>query len=214
MVRLNAAIQHAGINAQSDRVALNKSQTHLQELQHSYSMSETARAKYENQLHEERQEHRLTQENLNQERRQLQETQRNLGWVWSAHTRLGDILSRVSGHDFGRSARNDVAPWNISDLLLELEAKTTKIAELQATLNEPQPRLGAPWKGGSKSTEQSKLQMAFNTPRPGDKRADWQRRSLIGSRPQTWNDAGESINSVKSEGNAAQDMTTVKVEQP
>ena len=78
ITRLNRALQHAGTNAQNDRIALNKSHTHLQELQNGYNVSEAARAKCENQLHEERLEYRLTEEALSQKRHYAEETEKNL----------------------------------------------------------------------------------------------------------------------------------------
>lgn len=57
IARLTAALQHSGHNAQSDRVALNRSQAHLKELQNGYAILEESRARVENDLNEERQEH-------------------------------------------------------------------------------------------------------------------------------------------------------------
>ncbi len=217
VTRLNAALQHAGINAQSDRIALNKSHTHLQELQYGYSVSEATRAKCENQLHEERQELRLTEEALGQERRYAQEAERNLGWVWNAHARLGEILSRVGG-----PAQEGVAPWNIADLLLELEAKRAKIAELETAPSGPHPRLGPAWTAVNKSSEQpgsqrpetnpslSRMHMAFNT-RPAEKKIDRRRRSQR-LRPMTEDSNGDPLRHVPSEGTNEQASTTVKME--
>lgn len=221
VTRLNGALQHAGINAQNDRIALNKSHTHLQELQYGYSVSEAARAKFENQLHEERQEHRLIEEALSQERHYAQEAERNLGWVWSAHARLGEVLSRVSSQNFGGPAQEGVAPWNIADLLLELEAKRAKIAELETALNRPQPRLGPAWTAVNKSSEQpstqrvetnpsSKMHMTFNT-RPAEKKSDRRRRSQR-LRPTTEDSNGDSLRCISSEGTNEQASTTVKME--
>lgn len=222
VTRLNGALQHAGINAQNDRIALNKSHTHLQELQYGYSVSEAARAKFENQLHEERQEHRLTEEALSQERHYAQEAERNLGWVWNAHARLGDILSRVSSQNFGGPAQEGVAPWNIADLLLELEAKRAKITELETVPNRPQPRLGPAWAAVNKPSEQPgtqrletnpslpKMHMTFNT-RPAERKADRRRRSQR-LRPTTEDSNGDSPRRIPSEGPNEQLSNTVKME--
>jgi len=222
VTRLHEALQHAGSNAQSDRIALNKSHSHLQELQYGYSVSEAARAKCENQLHEERQEHRLTEEALSQERHYAKEAERNLGWVWSAHARLEEILSRISSQDFGGPAQEGVAPWNIADLLLELEAKGAKIAELETAPSGPQPRLGPAWTGVNKSNEQpgiqrvetnpslSRMHMTFNT-RPAEKKSDRRRRSQR-LRPTTEDSNGDSLRRISSEGTNEQASTTVKME--
>lgn len=95
MTRFNEVLQHANINAQNDRIIFNKSHIHLQEFQYDYDVSKIAKVKFENQLHEERQEHRLIEEALSQERHYAQEVERNLRWVWSAYDRLREILFRI-----------------------------------------------------------------------------------------------------------------------
>ncbi len=78
ITRLNRTLQHAGTNAQNDRIALNKFHIYLQELQNGYNISKAARAKYENQLHEERLEYCLIEETLSQKRHYAEKVEKNL----------------------------------------------------------------------------------------------------------------------------------------
>ena len=57
-------MQHAGMSAQQDRVALTKAQAHLEEYQTGYNIAEAERARCENELNEERQEFKASQEAL------------------------------------------------------------------------------------------------------------------------------------------------------
>ncbi|KAK3167633.1 hypothetical protein OEA41_010760 [Lepraria neglecta] len=68
VAQLGAALRHTGQTTQKDRIALNKSHDHMQQLQSGFNQSEAARARLENELHNERQEHRICQEVLDQER--------------------------------------------------------------------------------------------------------------------------------------------------
>ena len=113
-------------------MALNKSHAHLDELQAGYNIAETARARCENDLHEERQEHIACKEALDQERRRHSDTKKDLSCVWNAHNRLGEIISKYHGEIAIEIEHGP--PLKVADLILELEAKAAKISNLQSSL--------------------------------------------------------------------------------
>ena len=138
---LNAALQHAGVNSQKDRVALNKSHEHMQELAYSFNQSQSQRAKLENELHDERQEHRMLQENLTHERIRHEETEQSLACIWNSHRRLGDIISKVKCYN-EREEQEDYAGYNLTELVLELEAQHCKVRNLENKAEERQRQEG------------------------------------------------------------------------
>lgn len=134
VTQLEAAIDHEKITSQKDRTALDKSYEHLYEFRNSYNDSELLRAKFENDLNEERQEHRMCQEALSHERISHQETERNLSCVWNANSRLQELLSEVQPKD---EAEVEACPSiDISELVMELEAKNFNIEDLESALEE------------------------------------------------------------------------------
>ena len=133
--QLNDALHYAGIEAQHERAALNQSHEHLKEMQTGYESSELARAKCENDLHEERQEHRMCQEALNHERSRHEETEKNMNCIWNAHCRLGDMLSKAHFGVEEDPESEPLASVNVSELILELEAKASKIEDLEFSTN-------------------------------------------------------------------------------
>jgi len=78
ITRFYKIFQYTDINAQSDRIILNKLYSYLQELQYNYSVSEAAKVKYKNQLHKKRQKYCLIEEILNQKRYYAKKVERNL----------------------------------------------------------------------------------------------------------------------------------------
>ncbi|KAL9128702.1 MAG: hypothetical protein Q9217_002663 [Psora testacea] len=126
VTQLNAALHHAGLNSQKDRLALNKSHDHIRELQGGFEESSIARAKLENDLHEERQEHRMCQESLTHEQVRHGETEKSL-------ERLGDIVSKVECRVDSESQKA-YTKYNITEMVLEVEAKACKIEQLEGEL--------------------------------------------------------------------------------
>ncbi|KAI4216990.1 MAG: hypothetical protein LQ351_000939 [Letrouitia transgressa] len=132
--QLNAALQHAGMIPQKDRLALNKSPHHMQELEASFRQSEISHAKFENDLYEKRQENRRLEESLTLGKSRQHETAVNLEVVWNAHRRMGEVLTKVACHvDDGHEA---YASYNITELVLELEEQHSKIGVLQSRAKE------------------------------------------------------------------------------
>lgn len=109
---LTAALHHAGFIAQCDRIALNRSQEHLSELQREYEALKLASERSGNDLHAEREKHQLCRETLIHERTRQEETEKTLRCVWDANSRLTEILSNAR----------------------ELEAKANKILDLELSI--------------------------------------------------------------------------------
>ena len=126
------ALQHAGWCAQQDRIALNKSHKHLNELQVDYNIVETIRARCENDLHEKRQKHEACKETLDQKQRHHNDTKKDLNCVWNAHNRLREIISKHS--DQMTIEIEHGLHLKIADLILELKAKAIKISCLESFL--------------------------------------------------------------------------------
>ena len=131
VVQLKAALQHLGYTSQQDRIALNKSHEHMKQLEETFSQSEAIRARIENRLHDEQQEHRMCKMNFDHERKRHEDTERRLECVWNAHHRLQDIMSKVNCVvDDGIQS----ITYNITDLTLEVAAKSQKIHDLETQI--------------------------------------------------------------------------------
>lgn len=131
VVQLRAALQHAGQTSQEDRIALNKSHDHMVHLQTGFNESEAARARLENELHEERQENQTCQKLLNHEHARHSETEKNLNSVWTAYTRLRDTMPQINCHVEEGVADSPHESYDITDLVLELSAKSQRISDLE-----------------------------------------------------------------------------------
>lgn len=127
-------MHHAGLTAQKDRIALNDAHRHEKQLQDAYDSSELARAKFENSLHEERQELRACQEALTHERMRHEETDKNLNCVWNANSRLVKIFSTIRCEVDAKDTSESRESLNVADLVLEIEAKVLRISELESTI--------------------------------------------------------------------------------
>jgi len=131
VVQLRAALHYAGQTSQKDRIALNKSHDHMQHLQTGFNESETARARLENELHEERQEHQMCQELLNHEHARHSETEKNLNSVGTAYTRLRNMMPQINCHVEDAVGGSPHESYDITDLVLELSAKSERISDLE-----------------------------------------------------------------------------------
>jgi len=142
VAQLTAALNHAGVTNQKERVALNSSHERMKELQLAFNQSEASRARLENELHEERHEHGVCQQGLHHERERHGETAKNLECIWNSHQRLGEIVSKIHGqvNDENHQAS---ANYDITDLILETEAKAYKIQILEKDLEEQHRRSAA-----------------------------------------------------------------------
>ena len=121
------------MTSQKDRVALNNSHNQVRQLESGFQESQTAQANLAQELQSERQEHRLCQENLQHELVRHHETERVLESVWSAHARLGEVLSQVNCYADGETEGKS---YNVAELVLEVSAKTDKIHELESKLEQ------------------------------------------------------------------------------
>ncbi|KAL6714246.1 hypothetical protein ACLMJK_007669 [Lecanora helva] len=131
VLQLHAALQHAGYNTQQDRRALNKSYEHMKELQDCFQQSESSRARIENDLHDERQEHQMCRENLDYERKRSIETEKHLDGVWESHFRLTEVLSKVKCRI---GPEDPDMTYDIADLIGETTAKGQRIRQLEDLL--------------------------------------------------------------------------------
>lgn len=128
-------MHHAGLTAQKDRIALNNVQSHEKELQHAYDVSKLARSQCENSLHEGREDLQACQEEQTQERKQYEETEKKLNCIWKANSRLEKIVSSIHCKiDFNETSGSYTL--NVSDLVLESEAKVLQISELESAIKE------------------------------------------------------------------------------
>ncbi|KAL2049564.1 hypothetical protein ABVK25_010143 [Lepraria finkii] len=134
VAQLGAALHHAGQTSQKDRMALNKSHDHMQQLQSGFNQSEAARARLENELHNEGQEHRICQEVLSQERIYHSDTERTLAQLSVSYQRLGDIISKVRCYMDDDAGDSPCMGYNVTDLIHELaeKAQTIRVLELQS----------------------------------------------------------------------------------
>jgi hypothetical protein len=76
----------------------------------------------------------MCQEALNHERIRHSETEKNLNCVWNAHTRLGEIISKVPYQVTASGEEKTGDSIDITELVLELEAKASKIQGLEDAL--------------------------------------------------------------------------------
>ena len=134
VTRLIVALQHVDLNTQSDRIALNASQAQLRNIRQIYAISKAARARAENDLHEKRQKHSICRVILSREQKLHQETRKSLNCVWRTHTRLSEILYKLSFHDEYRTTNQSSEHLDVRDLMLKLETKANKIAKLEIFL--------------------------------------------------------------------------------
>lgn len=119
----SAALHHAGATAQNDRIALNKSHEQFKELQIRYVACK-------HNLDSESQQHQVCQESLRHECIRHQETEKNLNCVWNANNRLAELVSQVH---FQADGKPDT-PLDVTSLVIEVEAKATKIADLEQAI--------------------------------------------------------------------------------
>ena len=76
----------------------------------------------------------MCQKALSHERIRHSETKKNLNFIWTAHTRLEKIVSKVSYRmtASGEEITSDFI--NIAELMLELKAKAFRINDLENAL--------------------------------------------------------------------------------
>ena len=98
---------------------------------------EAARARLENELLKERQEHRTCQDSLTHERLRHSETERTLNCLWESHQKLGDVIAKIPCH---AENMRDSSPQsiNVTDLVLEVAAKSQRMRALEAQLEQAQ----------------------------------------------------------------------------
>ena len=134
---MNNALRHAGLTSQKDRMALNNTYQRMQELEAGFDESEVSRAALQDELIHEQREARKCRENLEQEIFRHSETERTLSSIWTAHSRLAEIVSKVEGHtdEQGRAWKS----YNVTELVHEVNIKTHRLHELSAQLEQAKP---------------------------------------------------------------------------
>ena len=80
----------------------------------------------------------MCQEALSHERIRHNETEKNLNCVWNAHARLGEIVSKVPYQVTVSGEEKTSDSIDIAELVLELEAKASKIQGLEDALRKQQ----------------------------------------------------------------------------
>ena len=76
----------------------------------------------------------MCQEALSHERIRHSETEKNLNSIWTAHTRLGEIVSKVPYRMTASGEETTSDSIDIAELMLELEAKASRIDGLEDAL--------------------------------------------------------------------------------
>ena len=109
----------------------------MQQIQDGLAQSEAARARLENELLKERQEHRTCQDSLTHERLRHSESERTLNCLWESHQRLGDVMAKIPCH---AENMRDSSPqsFNVTELVLEVAAKSQRMRALEAQLEQAQ----------------------------------------------------------------------------
>lgn len=131
---LRAALHHAGVTSQKDRIALNNAHDHQKMLEKAFEACEQARTSCENVLHAERQEFRACQEALTHERIRHEETDKSLICVWNANSRLEKLFSSIQSETDNNNANSSFDLCDVPNLLLEIEAKALRISQLEAII--------------------------------------------------------------------------------
>ena len=90
---------------------------------------EAARARFENELNEERQYHQVCWDDLRHERLRHEDTEKHLAIMYESHRRLGEITIRICRGD-------SPDEYHIPELVLSSEAKASKIHDLETELEQ------------------------------------------------------------------------------
>lgn len=129
--QLQQTLHNAGLGNQKDRIALNNMHAHSVGLQRALKDSTTARVKIGNQLHKERLARSFAEQAFQAEISKHQETKEQFGRVWSTVKQIGDFLTTIRLYPDDTPVNFDKIHLNISELILDNEAKTAKIKELE-----------------------------------------------------------------------------------
>ncbi|KAL8939687.1 MAG: hypothetical protein Q9216_003227 [Gyalolechia sp. 2 TL-2023] len=124
-----AALQHAGLQMQNDRIAINTACARLTETERPYRELQVAQARLQNKSHEEGQELRQVQELLNKNHLHTAALEANLDCAWKAHARMGAVIADCVAQE----QDGYVTPTlDLGQLMLDLEAKSQRIQDLEA----------------------------------------------------------------------------------
>jgi len=100
----------------------------LKEVEEGFRLSESARARIENELQDKRQEYRLCLENLKYECNRYSETKKNLERIWASHNHLEQIMANIKYK--ADDGLQDMT-YNVTNLVMELSEKSQKIEDLE-----------------------------------------------------------------------------------
>ena len=125
-----------GTVGQQERIAFNnRTQRHIAELKTALSDSNAARARFENSLHEERQEHRMCNEALNHERLRHNEMEKNLEYAWGVNSKLDEITREVQYRLTNPETEGKEQPsFDITGLILDNESRAQTVSTLEESL--------------------------------------------------------------------------------
>lgn len=100
----------------------------MKEVEEGFRLSESARARIENELQDERQEHRLYLENLKYECNRHSETEKNLERIWASHNHLEQIMADVKCR--ADDGLQDMT-YNVTKMVMDLSEKSQKVEDLE-----------------------------------------------------------------------------------
>jgi len=132
VAHLSRNLEQLGAANQNGRLAVNNLQVNMGQLQAAYAASEAARAKCENELQEERLDHRGTRESLTHELNSHADTEKTLSCCWQTMKKFGDFIDYINGLLDGKPEDEDVEKqFRLSDLMLEIEFRKQAIDDLK-----------------------------------------------------------------------------------
>ena len=110
-------------------------QRHIAELKSALSESDTARARFENSLHEERQEHQKCNEALNHKRLRHNKVEKNLEYAWRVNSKLDEITREFQNQlTYPETERKEQLSFNITGLILDNKSRAQTVSTLEESL--------------------------------------------------------------------------------
>jgi len=132
---LNRSLHQAGIANQNSRLALNDIQAQYDQLQSTYAAEQAARRKCDDELQNERLEHRATRESLTHEINSHADTEKTLGCCWESLKKMGDLCDYINQTLDGKPAPEDrEKQFGYADLVMENEFRKQAIEDLEKKL--------------------------------------------------------------------------------
>ena len=132
---LNRSLHQAGIANQNSRLAFNDLQGRYDRLQSTYVAEQAARRQCDDELQNERLEHRATRESLTHEINSHADTEKTLGCCWESLKKMGDLCEYVNKMLDGKLVPEDQdRQFGYADLVMENEIRKQTIEDLEKRL--------------------------------------------------------------------------------